>query len=82
MRQLEHPHVVRTFGGGLSNHYFWIVMEFMHLGPLTAMMKALGKPLDELSAAVVVKDVCSGLSYLHEKGILHKVKGETGVCDF
>jgi serine/threonine protein kinase len=69
-----HRNIVRCFGGQLvaPGGFFWIVMEHMECGTLADIMGLTGEALSEGEAAAVLRDVCSGLGYLHNLGFIHK----------
>lgn len=80
---LQHPHVVRYYGGAAVGAQFWIVMEYCECGTLadvlalrqTSTVAPSSSPamgIDEPALRVLTGDVVSGLAYLHEQGILHK----------
>jgi serine/threonine protein kinase len=68
-----HRNVVRYFGGSLVNNtFFWIVMELMECGTLADVMSLLERPFSAHELAPLARDVCAGLGYLHNLGIIHK----------
>ncbi len=69
-----HRNIVRYYGGQQvpPGGFFWIVMEHMECGTLADVMALTGAPLAEGEVAAVLRDVCSGLGYLHNLGFLHK----------
>jgi hypothetical protein len=69
-----HRNIVRYYGGQLvaPGGFFWIVMEHMECGTLVDVMALQEAALTEGEVAAVLRDVCSGLGYLHNLGFLHK----------
>ncbi len=69
-----HRNIVRYYGGQLvaPGAFFWIVMENMECGTFADVMALQNAPLTEPELGCVLRDVCSGLGYLHNLGVLHK----------
>ena len=74
MAQMEHRNIVRYYGGQAvpPGTFFWIVMEYMECGTVADVMRIRGGPLTEVQASIVARDMCRGLAYLHQMGVLHK----------
>ena len=49
-----------------------MVLEFCGGGAIDAIMLELGRPLSEQQIAVVTRDVCSALEFLHSQLVIHR----------
>ena len=70
LKTLKHPNIVLYLGERKTSDYFYIFMEFMPGGSIASMIKQWG-PLKELIIKKFVKQILSGLDYLHKQGVLH-----------
>jgi serine/threonine protein kinase len=75
LKTLKHPNVVRLQDHGQDNRMLWLAMDWIDGLPLSKWVgkaKASGQfvPLDQIHA--VMAQVVSGLSYLHQRGIIHR----------
>jgi len=68
---LSHPNLLRCFDCFLEENTVYIVLEVASNGDLYQSMKRQG-PLRESDAAYVFKQVCDGVQYLHNNGIIHR----------
>ncbi|MEJ2208621.1 MAG: serine/threonine-protein kinase, partial [Anaerolineae bacterium] len=73
--RLTHEHIVRTYNvftqpspGGEARYY--IVMEYMPGGSLADRLRQAGA-LAPAEAARITAQVCEGLGYAHERGVVH-----------
>jgi polar amino acid transport system substrate-binding protein len=68
--RLTHERIVRTHNvfGEAGNYY--IIMEYMPGGSLEAWLRDHGR-LSPNDAVRVATDVCRGLSYAHDRGVVH-----------
>ena len=62
---LNHVNVVHTYEVGHADDGSYIVMEYLHGQPLSAIQRA-AKPLPPRVSARIVADALSGLHYVHE----------------
>ncbi|PKA61536.1 Serine/threonine-protein kinase HT1 [Apostasia shenzhenica] len=72
LREVLHKNVVRFVGACTKPPQFCIVTEYMHGGSL---YDYLHKQKNILEAPLLFKfalDVCKGMEYLHQKGIIHR----------
>jgi serine/threonine protein kinase len=68
---LHHPNILRLFGYFWDNEYVYLIVEYASEGELyTILQKNKGIPEDQVS--VIIRQVCSGLLYLHENNIIHR----------
>lgn len=69
--QLEHPNLVRMYESGRSRDVFYYAMEYISGRSLDRFVESRG-PLAPGTAAGVIHAVASGLSYIHELGLVHR----------
>lgn len=71
MSELQHPHVVAVRTWGEQSGLLYLVMEFVAGGDVARLLRKQVKlPLAEASRLLAM--ACEGLSYSHDKGILHR----------
>jgi hypothetical protein len=85
-----HANVVKLFGGGVDDGRAYYVMELIEGKSLGAL--ARGSPLAPERAARLLRDIASGMSHVHARGILHRdlkpenvlvdVEDRPHLCDF
>jgi eukaryotic-like serine/threonine-protein kinase len=88
---LDHPHVVRVYEVGESDHGPFFSMELLPGGSLAARIRRAG-PLDPAEAAAVVEKAAGGVAAAHARNVLHRdlkpsnvllnEAGEPKVADF
>jgi len=66
---INHPNVARIYDQGFTDDYAYIAMEYFPGGDLRAMIGEGMSP--ELGLAVLLQ-VASGLSAIHQQGIIHR----------
>eukprot|EP00906_Rhabdomonas_costata_P008739 RCo012406 len=71
MKKLDHPNIVKYFGGERSETTLRIFMEYIPGGSLASLIAKFG-PLTEAMAQGYSADVVEGLIYLHSKNIAHR----------
>ncbi|KAI9008304.1 kinase-like domain-containing protein [Gaertneriomyces semiglobifer] len=71
LKSLEHPNIVKYLGFVQEDKYLNIVLEYMECGSLQSIMRKFNRVIPERLAAVYVEHILEGLSYLHEKGVVH-----------
>ena len=68
--RLAHDHIVRTHNVFQEGGNYYIVMECMSGGSLEDRLREKGSlPVDE--AVRIATEVCDGLGYAHQRGIVH-----------
>jgi calcium-dependent protein kinase len=70
LSQLDHPHIVKYRTVRENQNFIFIEMELLEGGSLGKLMKT--KRFSELEAAQIMKQILSGLAYIHEKNIVHR----------
>lgn len=78
----KHPNIVGYVETYLHREQLWIVLEYIHGGPLT---EVLGPtiPFPEAAVAYVCKQILMGLAYLHRQHRLHRdIKSDNILVDF
>ena len=71
LKRLNHPNIVKYYGGGTENNQRYYVMQFIDGGSLQDVLKKRGKLTWE-QAIHVGRQVCSALEHAHNAGIIHR----------
>ncbi|XP_020709614.1 mitogen-activated protein kinase kinase kinase kinase 3 isoform X16 [Athalia rosae] len=75
MKDCTHPNIIAYYGSYLRRDKLWICMEYCGGGSLQDIYHITG-PLSEIQIAYMCRETLLGLSYLHEKGKMHRdIKG-------
>ncbi|XWX00938.1 hypothetical protein V2A60_008961 [Cordyceps javanica] len=81
LRELRHPNIVQYLGCSSSDSNLNIFLEYVAGGSVQTMLNsygALGEPL----VRSFVRQILTGLSYLHERDIIHRdIKGANILVD-
>ncbi len=68
---LTHPNIIRVFiFGRTEDDLLYLAMEYVNGRSLRDELG--GKPMDEMAAIKIMKQLCSGLSEAHDLGIVHR----------
>lgn len=70
--RLSHPNIVSGVDVGESGGHSYFAMEFVNGVPVSEMLKKAGGPLPERDALRIVRQAADALSYLHQRGLLHR----------
>ncbi|MEZ6144164.1 MAG: protein kinase [Planctomycetaceae bacterium] len=71
LKSLQHPNIVRSFGGVCEDKRRFYAMELMSGGSLEDMLQERGKLPWEL-VIEYGKQMCAALDYLHKNGVIHR----------
>jgi len=71
MQRLNHPHIVRNYGGGLMDGQFFYAMQLLGSGSLKDRLREHG-PLPWAQAAALSAQIASALQHAHNHGIIHR----------
>lgn len=70
-RQVSHPNVCRVYDADESEGLHYLSMEFIDGEDLASLLRRIGRlPRDK--ALETARQVCAGLSAIHEKQVLHR----------
>ncbi|CAO2145683.1 unnamed protein product [Urochloa humidicola] len=72
LREVDHPNIVRFIGSCTKPPQFYIITERMSRGSLFDVLHNEHNVLDLPTILKYALDVCRGMSYLHEKDIIHR----------
>jgi serine/threonine-protein kinase len=70
-RQISHRHVCRVYDIGEAEGSHFISMEYVRGEELSSLLKRIGR-LPEDKAVETARQLCAGLSAVHEAGVLHR----------
>ena len=68
LRKISHPYIVKLYDFGLKYNYLWCLLEYCYLGSLLNF----GLPLTYRLRHRCLSHCVEGISYLHEKKIIHR----------
>lgn len=75
LKKLTHENIVRYIDAISTEKHLNIVLEYVETGSLAAINKKFG-PFHETLVSIYIKQVLTGLAYLHSQGIVHRdIKG-------
>jgi mitogen-activated protein kinase kinase kinase len=81
LRELKHPNIVQYLGSNTEATYLNIFLEYVPGGSVASMLVNYG-PLGESLIANFVRQILTGLAYLHSKDIIHRdIKGANILVD-
>jgi serine/threonine protein kinase len=72
MKKLRHPHLVNFYGYYQDETHYSIVMEYVSGGSLDKILYDTEQPFPWPTRWDVAHDVASGVSFLHDEGIIHR----------
>ncbi|XP_055903929.1 serine/threonine-protein kinase PLK4 [Eupeodes corollae] len=70
--RLKHPSILELYTFFQDQNYVYLVLELAHNGELHRYLKQSMRPMNESEAASIMRQVISGLQYLHSHQILHR----------
>lgn len=71
LERLEHPHVIKYFGGGEFEGRLFYAMEVLDGGNVRDLLDRYGS-LSWREVASIARQVCSALQHAHNHGIIHR----------
>ncbi|KAI1335735.1 kinase-like domain-containing protein [Xylariaceae sp. FL0016] len=81
LRDLRHPNIVQYLGCGSSSEFLNIFLEYVPGGSVQTMLNSYGS-LPEPLIRSFVRQILTGLSYLHNRDIIHRdIKGANILVD-
>ncbi|KAI1879423.1 hypothetical protein JX265_002377 [Neoarthrinium moseri] len=81
LRDLQHPNIVQYLGCSSSTEYLNIFLEYVPGGSVQTMLNSYGA-LPEPLVRSFVRQILNGLSYLHNRDIIHRdIKGANILVD-
>ncbi len=69
-RKINHPNVIRMHDAGIDNSQIFLSMELVEGETLRMWMDRAR--LSEEECVMVLRDICAGLSAIHDAGIVHR----------
>ncbi len=88
--KLDHPNIVPVYDYDEENGHFYLAMKYMPGGSLRTLLNSEGK-IEEQEAVKIFEEICSGVSYIHKQGIIHRdlklgnilfdADGSARICD-
>jgi serine/threonine protein kinase len=87
------PNITKYYSCHLDGPRVWIVMEFAQGGSVYSLMQSSpNNCLEEKYVVVIVREVLTGLNYLHKSNVIHRdikaanvlvtASGKVMICDF
>ncbi|KAL8951498.1 MAG: hypothetical protein Q9222_002525 [Ikaeria aurantiellina] len=81
LRDLQHKNIVQYLGSNSDSEHFNIFLEYVPGGSVAGMLNSYGQ-LQEPLIRNFVRQILTGLSYLHGKDIIHRdIKGANVLVD-
>ncbi|KAL8736980.1 MAG: hypothetical protein Q9181_002148 [Wetmoreana brouardii] len=81
LRDLQHQNIVQYLGSNSDDEHFNIFLEYVPGGSVAGMLNSYGQ-LQEPLIRNFVRQILTGLSYLHGKDIIHRdIKGANVLVD-
>ncbi len=71
LERLNHPHIVRYYGGGEDDGTLFYVMELVDGGTVKGLLQIKGV-FDWPIVVEVTRQICSALQYAHNNGVIHR----------
>jgi serine/threonine protein kinase len=72
LAHLQHPNIVGLFDYIEDETGMYLVMEYVEGTPLDDFITNVTGPMPEDRAVPIMKEILSGFSYAHQKGIVHR----------
>ncbi|MHB8873103.1 MAG: serine/threonine protein kinase [Myxococcaceae bacterium] len=72
MTTLRHPNIVQLLGVGRQGALPYIVMQYLEGETLADYLKGKGGKLSPVETLSIIRQVCSGLAFVHHHGLVHR----------
>ena len=76
LKEIDHPNIIKLYEVQETTQYYYLVMELCNGGGLSTCLedhiKKTKKPFPEEVVQYLMRQIVSGLNYLHKKNILHR----------
>ena len=72
MQQLHHPNIIQVYDAGGDNETAYLVMEYADGGSVIDWVERHGRPMPPQMATQVALELCAGIHYAHEEGVIHR----------
>ena len=76
LKEVDHPNIIKLYEVQETTQYYYLVMELCNGGGLSTCLedhiKKTKKPFPEEVVQYLMRQIVSGLNYLHKKNILHR----------
>ncbi len=80
--KLNHPNIARIQDFGFNDKFFYMVMEYAQGESLAHLLANEGR-LSEEAALEIFMQMCTGMSYAHECGVIHRdIKPSNVILEF
>lgn len=78
LKDLDHENIVQYIGydSDVAEGHIYIFLEYVPGGSISSLMSQF-KPFDEDLTSFFTRQILEGLTYLHHRHILHRVKHQT-----
>lgn len=70
LASLKHPNIVQLIARGEEQGLFYFVMEYIKGKDLSDLMEE--PDLDWEPRCLIIRNICKGLDYAHQKGVIHR----------
>eukprot|EP01103_Thecamoeba_quadrilineata_P015263 TRINITY_DN4762_c0_g2_i1.p1 TRINITY_DN4762_c0_g2~~TRINITY_DN4762_c0_g2_i1.p1 ORF type:complete len:1029 (-),score=186.03 TRINITY_DN4762_c0_g2_i1:112-3198(-) len=72
LKKCNHENIVRYYGCFFSGLNLWILMDYCEMGSVGDLIREWEIKLTEPKVGAILCSVVRGLSYLHQRGIIHR----------
>ena len=76
LKEIDHPNIIKLIEVQETTQFYYLVMELCNGGGLSECLeeyqKQYKKPFPEETVQYLMKQIVSGINYLHKKNILHR----------
>ena len=76
LKEVDHPNIIKLYNVHETTKFIYLVMEYCNGGGLSDCLeeyqKKFRKPFPEEIVQYLMRQIVSGINYLHKKNILHR----------